>query len=349
MSIIVPAWRAEAFITPCLDAILGQMGPRHELIVIDDGSPDACGELAEQACALHPGRTARVLHQPNRGVAAARNRGLEEARGEYVLFADADDVLLPGALAALDDVIAARRPDAIACDFRYWHPHNKRKNRHVALGYPAGEPVTDNDRLLQIFFADRHNYVWANAMRREIYARVPQPVFPQGRVFEDVSVLPCLLSECASLVRLSTATVAYRQHPGSITKTVSAKWCLDFAAALRQIKTRFAVRPASDLLRMQIDVTACHFYIGIVKSSCLLPWKEGRQVREQVRQLFLDSLFHGPERVLSAMERGSLHSRDHAHDAAVARQVRKALDRSLLFTLAKTASRRVRQWQRAAA
>jgi hypothetical protein len=100
---------------------------------------------------------------------------------------------------------------------------------------------------------------------------------------------------------------------------------------------------------MQIDAAACHFYIGIVKNSYQLPWAAGRTTREQVRQVFLSSLFHDPVEVLAAMERGTISSRDRALDAAVARQVRKALDGSLWFALVKATSRRIKLWQRTAA
>jgi hypothetical protein len=189
-------------------------------------------------------------------------------------------------------------------------------------------------------------YVWANVIRREIYARLPQPVFPPGRVFEDVSVLSRLLSECASLVRVATPTIAYRQHPASLTKSISAKWCIDFACALKQVKAGFSIQLATDALRMQIDVAACHFYIGIVKNSYQLSWSAGRAAREQVKDIFLSSLFHDINEVLAAMEQARLPSRDHQLDLVVARQVRLALRESLAFALAKAASRQFKRWQR---
>jgi hypothetical protein len=349
LSIIVPAYDAQDFIEACLASIAQQMGPRHELIVVDDGSRDRTAMLAEDMAARHPGLCMRVVRQQNQGVSGARNRGLLEARGQYIQFVDADDRMLPGALAGIMDAIERFAPDVVACDFQWWYPHKERKNAYVALGYPCFEPLTDVDAILQTFFADRHMYVWSNVMRREIYDRVPQPVFPPGRLYEDVSVLSRLLSHCASLVRIDVPTIAYRQHPASLTKSISAKWCVDFAAALRQVRSGFAARVTTSALRMQIDVTACHFYIGIVKNSYQLGWSEGRAARAQVRELFLDSLFHDPAVVLAAMEHGPLPSRDPRRDRAAARQVRRALRDSLAFSLAKAASRRIKLWQRMAA
>jgi hypothetical protein len=349
LSVIVPVYNAQDFIETCLTAIVGQMIHAHELIVVDDGSCDQTYALADAVRTRHPQHAIHIVRQPNLGVSAARNRGLREARGDYIVFVDADDLLLPGALAGLEDVIAHHRPDVIACDFQWWHPHKQRKSRSEALGYPRAHLMTDVDAILQTFFADRHMYVWANVMRRELYDLVPQPVFPPGRMYEDVSVLSCLLSECRSLYRLAVPTIAYRQHAASLTKSISPQWCVDFASALRQVKARFSARDASLLLRMQMDVTACHFYIGIVKNSYQLGWSDGRAVREQVKALFLASLFHEPDAVLDAMEQGTLPSRDRALDRCAAAQVRKALRESVGFALAKACSRRIKLWQRLAA
>lgn len=349
LSIIVAAYNAQAFIEACLASIADQMDGTHELLVIDDGSRDRTAEIA---CAVRDARPAcaiRVISQPNGGVARARNRGLSAARGRYIQFVDADDLLLPGALKDIGALIAAHAPDVVACDFRTWQPHRHGRTRAVELGYPAGTPCGDRDAILRAFFADRHMYVWAYVIRREVYARQPQPVFPPGRVFEDVSVLPCLLAGCATLVRLARPIIDYRQHCASLTKAVSARWCLDFVAALAQVKQSLGARAASATVRMHIDVAACHFYIGIVKQSYLLPILEGRRVRRQLKQAFLASLFHHPAQVLAAMEGHAVLSRDPARDACVARQVRRALAHSISFGIAKAASRRFRLWQQRAA
>jgi hypothetical protein len=346
LTLIVPAYNSARFIEPCLRAILAQLAVGHQLVVIDDGSTDATFELAEGLRREYADADFTLLRQPNAGVAAARNRGLAEARGEYIVFIDADDLLQPGILAALDGVIDSERPDVIACDFNFWRPDNERKSRPVSLGYAPDALSTDRDAILSTFFADRHTYVWANVFRREIYERAGMPVFPAGRVFEDLSTLAPLLARCRSLYHLARPIIDYRQHGGSITKAVCARWCLDFAAALQQNKRGFAALAASDAVRLHIDAAACHFYIGIVKNSYELSWGEGRAVRAEVKARFLDSLFHQPEQVLAAMEGGRLLSHDRKGDAAAARQVRKALAGSLAFGIGKTASRRIKMWQR---
>ena len=89
VSVIVPVYKVEAYLPACIDSILAQTFKDFELLLVDDGSPDRCGEICDEY-ARRDGRV-RVFHQSNAGVSAARNVGLEHARGEWVAFVDSDD------------------------------------------------------------------------------------------------------------------------------------------------------------------------------------------------------------------------------------------------------------------
>lgn len=93
ISIIIPIYNAEKFLPECLDSVLHQDFPPFELLLIDDGSTDDSGAIADRY-ATKDSRIV-VVHQPNTGVSAARNRGLELAQGEYIAFIDADDRVSP--------------------------------------------------------------------------------------------------------------------------------------------------------------------------------------------------------------------------------------------------------------
>jgi hypothetical protein len=164
-----------------------------------------------------------------------------------------------------------------------------------------------------------------------------------------VAAVPGLLADCESLYRLARPTIDYRQHSSSMKNAVSCKWCVDYVSAFQHVKHSFEQRPTSEEVRMQVDICTCHFYVGMVKASFQLPWREGNAVRERVNRMFVDALFHTPERVLQAMERAEFDSRDRKADLVAAAQVRKALSGSVVFSLAKTLSRRLKQWQRALA
>lgn len=99
ISVIMPAYRVEHYIERAVDSLLSQTFRDFELIIVDDGSPDGTGRIAD-ALAARDGRI-RVIHQPNAGAPAARNRAMETAQGRYFFFMDADDWAEKDMLSAL--------------------------------------------------------------------------------------------------------------------------------------------------------------------------------------------------------------------------------------------------------
>lgn len=93
VSIIVPIFDVEQHLERCVDSILGQSYPRIEVILVNDGSPDRCAELCDSYAARDS--RVRVIHQVNAGVSAARNTGLDVAKGELLMFIDGDDWVEP--------------------------------------------------------------------------------------------------------------------------------------------------------------------------------------------------------------------------------------------------------------
>ena len=113
LSVIIPVYNAEKYLAECLDSILGQSLRELEVICVDDGSRDGSAAVLKD----YAGRDSRVrvIEQENSGAGAARNRGLETAAGEYVLFMDADDTLEGGSLEKLWKEARRLRPDVLRC------------------------------------------------------------------------------------------------------------------------------------------------------------------------------------------------------------------------------------------
>lgn len=110
ISIIVPVYRVEKYISGCIKSIIEQTEKNFELIVVDDGSPDCSSEIAEKILSDSWLTNYHIIHTENRGVSAARNVGIKAAKGEFVIMVDADDILAP---CFLEDMTAteADNPD----------------------------------------------------------------------------------------------------------------------------------------------------------------------------------------------------------------------------------------------
>ena len=116
ISVIMPVYKVEAYLEESIVSVLNQDHRELELILIDDGSPDRCGEICD-AYAAKDSRV-RVIHQRNGGAAAAKNAGLRIASGTWLSFVDSDDYLEPGAYSHMLKLLKDHQADAVQCSFR---------------------------------------------------------------------------------------------------------------------------------------------------------------------------------------------------------------------------------------
>ncbi|KQQ33657.1 hypothetical protein ASF61_11395 [Duganella sp. Leaf126] len=347
ISIIVPAYNAAGFIDDCLAHIVQQMGPAHELIVIDDGSRDDTAARVQAQAAAAPHCALRLIRQANQGVAEVRNVGLQQARGNYILFIDSDDLLQPGVLDRIDAAIDTHAPDVITTDFCFWHPYRADQPLEATqLSYPANVVLHGQDAILAPYFADRRMYAWSKIVRRQIYLDLGLPLFPSGRLFEDMAALPRVLAACSTLVYLPLVLLHYRQHALSITHMTSPRWCTDYVLALASAKPHLARAGVSARVRTEFDGAACLFYLCAIKTSFGMPASdETRQLRAALHAIFLDGLFGTLDQALHNLEAGKITSLRLRDSRRIAHQVRQALAGSKWFELRQTVNRAYKTWQ----
>ncbi len=118
-SIVVPVYNAEKTIRRCIDSLLSEPYADAEIILVNDGSKDTSGAICEEYAARD--ERIRYITKENGGVSTARNAGLDAAAGEYVLFVDSDDYVLPGFFSALDEALAATPADLIRFSYCFFN------------------------------------------------------------------------------------------------------------------------------------------------------------------------------------------------------------------------------------
>lgn len=133
-SIVIPVYNVKDYIAECLSSVVVQTYREYEVILIDDGSTDESGEMCDQFAEHHPEIKTRVIYQKNAGLSAARNAGIKAAKGEYILFLDSDDLIVPDTLeyfvkilaeSAVDILITIRNWEFSAAEQAHIYPEKK--------------------------------------------------------------------------------------------------------------------------------------------------------------------------------------------------------------------------------
>lgn len=176
ISVVIPVYNVAAYLPACLDSVLAQSYEDLEILLVDDGSTDGSGRLCDEYAA-RDGRI-RVVHQKNGGAAAAKNRALSLATGEYLSFVDSDDYLEPGAYAYMVGLLEETRADAAQFAFRYVSPEKSED-----LVCRQGREVIDRmEYLRRLPFDWTSALLWDKLYRRRLFDGVR---FEEGHKIDD--------------------------------------------------------------------------------------------------------------------------------------------------------------------
>ena len=179
ISIIIPIYKVEDYISKCIKSVIAQSYHNLEIILIDDGSPDRCGDICDDY-AERDSRI-RVIHRQNGGISAARNSGLEVATGEYVLFVDSDDYIHPDMVERMHDVALNKQADVVVCDY-------VKVNEDEEIEIPEESrqviDITEDNRLNYMLGETKiiFTVVWNKLCKRKLFQFCG---FPEGNVHED--------------------------------------------------------------------------------------------------------------------------------------------------------------------
>lgn len=277
LSVVIPTYNYAAVLPRAVESVLAQLDETSaELLVIDDGSSDDTRAVLERLQALHSGRF-RVVRKANGGAASARNLGIREATGDYLIFLDADDELAPAALAALSAHLAAQPQTRLVIGGHIAVSPDGRRRQHK----PATLPEQPLERL-RAYLLDKRLALsnGACAMHRELFARGDYP--EAFRSAEDIPVFaqalahyPCsLLEQPLALIHKHDDSLRHQfSHAKAgglaLVDEVFAPQRLD--ARYQVLKTAFYVQRCLSLFRSAYlagDVAAARsYFVAAVKAD----------------------------------------------------------------------------------
>lgn len=256
LSIVIPAYNVEQCFCACLDSVYSQLNGECQVVLVDDGSPDRCGEICDEYERRYPEVT-KVIHQENMGIGGARNTGMDAADGEYMLFVDSDDTLEPGAISAITEAINKYGTDMVS------FPAKCISGDGRLTGYER-EPFECN-RVLE----PRKN--------RELITAIPALVLKAFRLapvreanirfathiwYEDMRVTPKIISVCKNAVFLDKPLYNYIKRDGSIMNNTSADRNSEIIDACNDLAEWFRSRGLYEEYRTELEyLIIYHVYL----------------------------------------------------------------------------------------
>lgn len=216
VSIIVPIYKVEKYLSKCIDSIITQSYSNLEIILINDGSPDNCGNICDDYS--RKDNRIQVIHKKNGGLSDARNEGLKIASGEYISFIDSDDYIDKDFYKILVDLIKSNNADVAQCAY-------KKTTENDNLDYKINtleEKKNDNislhnlDILNSLYGTEKYTViwnVWNKLYKRELLRNI---YFPKGKLHEDVFTTYKILYRAKTLVSTNKQLYFYTQRATSI-------------------------------------------------------------------------------------------------------------------------------------
>jgi len=215
VSIIVPIYNVEKYINKCVESLMNQTFSDIEIILVDDGSKDASGKW----CDYYAKKDARikVIHQKNRGLSGARNQGIENAAGEWLLFVDGDDYVEPRFVECLYQEAVSARVDIAICNYAFKSEEGTEIKRSSYSFVPRMSPFDNLDALL--LFENKQygtffDVVWNKLFRVSLFENVR---FPEGiSLVEDISIIPEIYYKAKRISVIEEKLYNYVYREGSL-------------------------------------------------------------------------------------------------------------------------------------
>ena len=244
ISIVVPIYNVEKYLRECLDSISEQTYKNFECIMVNDGSTDSSQQIAEEY--LEDSRFT-LINQSNKGLSGARNTGISHIREEstFVSFVDSDDYIYPDFLETLIEHIEDG-VDIIEGMIEYFHDEIKVDN--ISHDFEKQILTTKDEKLGKLALNELRVSVFPKLFRKSL---LTEDFFPKGWIFEDLAVVPELVSNSGKWIKLPKVIYGYRIRPNSITTKEFSEEKLDVFKIFEKYDLFF--KDESDVTKLLVE------------------------------------------------------------------------------------------------
>lgn len=229
ISVIIPVYNTAKTLDRCFQSVKRQTYSDLDIILVDDGSTDISGDICERLAGREP--RARVIHQANQGLSAARNAGLKITKGNYVTFVDSDDALDPRALELLHAAVEKYHTKIAVGSLLEIYPDGRQRSTAPESATPR--LLSTAECLAALLQEDGFTMsVGAKLFRKSLFKTVQYPV---GKLYEDVGTTYRLVLQAPEVAFVPLPLYHYYQNPGSITHSDFKSQTLDLVTLTDQM------------------------------------------------------------------------------------------------------------------
>ena len=220
VSVVVPIYNVEDYLRQCIDSILSQSYSELQVILVDDGSPDGCGEIIDAYA--EKDRRIECIHKKNGGLSSARNAGKTAARGDYIVFIDSDDYIHKQFIEVLLDDIAGNDADISTC---YFDSFIKDCNDADIMISDKPQSFTREEAIREMYRNDSFGWnAWNKMYRMSLFDDID---YPEGVICEDKATIYKLIMRSEKVVYRKLPLYHYRIRENSISNERSVRYYSD--------------------------------------------------------------------------------------------------------------------------
>lgn len=255
ISVIVPCYKVEQYLSKCIDSILRQTYCNLEIWLVDDGSPDRCGQICDEYAAID--NRIKVIHKTNGGLSDARNVAIDLATGEWITFVDSDDYVTEDYVETLYSLVAKYHCMMAVADWQI---------------LPLGSNVAiENKKTVEIFFSSRgaledmfnqrhfDTSACAKLYHRDLFRDIR---YPKGMLFEDLLTTFKLMLRCENGIAYSNRKIYYYMfRPSSIEGSSFSEKKMDSAIEVFNVMKSYEIELADVSRALKSKLSAFSFHL----------------------------------------------------------------------------------------
>lgn len=281
LSIIIPIYNAAAHLRETVDSILCQSFKDYELLLINDGSKDNSMLIMQEYAAQNP--QIRIIDKTNEGVSATRNRGICEAKGEYLYFMDADDLLHPQFLELMASETQRTGADIMVCDYATFYTHPKYQELPDGL---QSEPISGGLQAFEVLVPQgRATSLWNKFLKNLLHTENVSILLDERMTFgEDMFYCWKHLLMAEKVYVINAPLYLYRQSGSGATTRYHDKLYERYRAAFDDVES-FAV--AHGINQDDIHASVCHHFARRIPSLVNMENRAPYSLEQKVEHLLL--------------------------------------------------------------